>query len=81
MGAVVWQLNDIWPVASWASIDYFGRWKALHYAEKRMFAPVLLSCEEEGELSQRPYCIAEQAGSANRKCLGAVNRLLPSDMT
>ncbi len=60
MGAVVWQLNDIWPVASWASIDYFGRWKALHYAEKRMFAPVLLSCEEEGELSQRPYCIAEQ---------------------
>lgn len=59
MGAVVWQLNDIWPVASWASIDYFGRWKALHYAEKRMFAPVLLSCEEAGELSQRPYCIAE----------------------
>lgn len=59
MGAVVWQLNDIWPVASWASIDYFGRWKALHYAEKRMFAPVLLSCQEAGELSQRPYCIAE----------------------
>lgn len=59
MGTVVWQLNDIWPVASWASIDYYGRWKALHYAEKRMFAPVLLSCEEEGELSQRPYCIME----------------------
>ena len=30
MGAVVWQLNDIWPVASWASVDYYGRWKALH---------------------------------------------------
>ncbi|MDE7048720.1 MAG: glycoside hydrolase family 2 protein, partial [Lachnospiraceae bacterium] len=30
MGTVVWQLNDIWPVASWASIDYYGRWKALH---------------------------------------------------
>ena len=59
MGAVVWQLNDIWPVASWASIDYYGRWKALHYAEKRMFAPVLLSCQEEGELSQRPHCIAQ----------------------
>lgn len=52
MGAVYWQLNDIWPVASWASVDYFGRWKALHYAAKRFFAPVLLSCEEEGVLTQ-----------------------------
>lgn len=59
MGTLVWQLNDIWPVASWASIDYFGRWKALHYAEKRMFAPVMVSCEEIGELSERPFCIAE----------------------
>ena len=54
MGTVVWQLNDCWPVASWASIDYFGRWKALHYYEKRFFAPVMLSCEEEGLLSQKP---------------------------
>jgi len=61
MGAVVWQLNDIWPVASWASIDYYGRWKALHYAEKKMFAPVMISCEEIGELSERPFCIAEPA--------------------
>ena len=54
MGAIVWQLNDIWPVASWASIDYYGRWKALHYAEKRFFAPILVSIEEQGELSQNP---------------------------
>lgn len=52
MGAVVWQLNDCWPVASWSSIDYYGRWKALHYYEKRFFAPVLISCHEEGTLSQ-----------------------------
>ena len=52
MGAVVWQLNDCWPVASWASVDYYGRWKALHYYEKRFFAPVLISCHEEGTLSQ-----------------------------
>ncbi len=38
MGAIVWQLNDIWPVASWASIDYFGRWKALHYYESAFSA-------------------------------------------
>ncbi len=60
MGTVVWQLNDIWPVASWSSIDYFGRWKALHYAECKMFSPVLLTCEEEGELSERPSCVQER---------------------
>lgn len=54
MGAIIWQLNDIWPVASWASIDYYGRWKALHYAAKRFFAPVMISAEEEGELNQNP---------------------------
>lgn len=61
MGTVVWQLNDIWPVASWSSIDYYGRWKALHYAEKKAFAPVMISCEEVGELSERPYCITQPA--------------------
>jgi len=60
MGAVVWQLNDIWPVVSWASIDYYGRWKALHYSEKRMFNPIMISCEEHGEIDQRPFCIAER---------------------
>ncbi|MEG2252996.1 MAG: glycoside hydrolase family 2 protein, partial [Clostridia bacterium] len=54
MGAIIWQLNDCWPVASWSSIDYAGRWKALHYVAKRFFAPVLLSACEEGELSQNP---------------------------
>ena len=52
MGAIVWQLNDCWPVASWSSIDYYGRWKALHYYEKRFFAPLMISCEEEGILTQ-----------------------------
>ncbi len=52
MGAIVWQLNDCWPVISWSSIDYCGRWKALHYAEKRFFAPLLLSCQEEGMMTQ-----------------------------
>lgn len=48
MGSIYWQLNDCWPVASWSSIDYYGRWKALHYFAKRFYAPVLLSIKEEG---------------------------------
>lgn len=59
MGTVYWQLNDCWPAASWSSIDYYGRWKALHYAARRFFAPVLLSCAEEGMLTQDPNVNAQ----------------------
>jgi len=52
MGAIYWQLNDCWPVASWASIDSFGRWKALHYYAKKFFAPILLSVCEEGNTAE-----------------------------
>lgn len=52
MGAIVWQLNDCWPVISWSSIDYCGRWKALHYMEKRFFAPLMISCQEEGMMTK-----------------------------
>jgi beta-mannosidase len=45
-GTLYWQLNDCWPVASWSSLDYFGRWKALHYAARRFYAPLLLSIED-----------------------------------
>jgi len=49
MGTLYWQLNDNWPCASWSSIDSFGRWKALHYAARRFFAPLLVSAvENEG---------------------------------
>ena len=49
MGTLYWQLNDCWPVASWSSIDYFGRWKALHYMARAFFAPKLVSLVEDGE--------------------------------
>ena len=41
-GSLYWQLDDCWPVASWSGIDYYGRWKALHYYARRFFAPVLV---------------------------------------
>jgi beta-mannosidase len=43
MGAIYWQLNDCWPVASWASIDYYNRWKALQYYARRFYDDVLIS--------------------------------------
>lgn len=43
MGALVWQLDDNWPVASWSSIEYGGKWKPLHYQLKRTFAPLLVA--------------------------------------
>ena len=46
-GTLYWQLNDCWPVASWASVDYFGRWKALHYASRRFYRNLLLSIKDE----------------------------------
>ena len=49
-GTLYWQLNDCWPVASWSSLDSFGRWKALHYAAGRFYAPVLLSLHDRGPL-------------------------------
>ena len=47
MGCVYWQYNDTWPCSSWSSVDYFGRWKALHYMARRFYAPVLVSGVED----------------------------------
>lgn len=49
MGTLFWQINDCWPVASWSSIDYYGRWKALQYYVPRMFSEILVSPYEAGD--------------------------------
>jgi beta-mannosidase len=48
MGSIFWQLNDCWPVASWSSIDYYGRWKALQYYARRFYNDLLVSPHVEG---------------------------------
>jgi beta-mannosidase len=58
MGALYWQINDCWPVASWSGTDYYGSWKALHYYAQRFFNPVLVvPVEDEKDL--RIYCISD----------------------
>jgi beta-mannosidase len=49
MGALYWQLNDCWPVASWSSLEFTGQWKALHHLARRFFAPAVVSAHVPGE--------------------------------
>jgi len=54
MGSTYWQFNDCWPVASWSSVDCFGRYKALHYAARKFYAPVAMGLFlENGALTVR----------------------------
>ncbi|KQV51245.1 MULTISPECIES: glycoside hydrolase family 2 protein [unclassified Duganella] len=49
MGTLYWQLNDVWPGASWSSVDWFGRWKALHFHARRFYAPVAVAALRSAE--------------------------------
>jgi beta-mannosidase len=59
MGSIFWQLNDCWPVASWSSIDYYGRWKALQYYARRFYAPILVSPHVE-DGSVKVYVVSDE---------------------
>lgn len=49
MGTLYWQLNDLWPVASWSSIEYGGKWKPLHHMARRFYAPIAVVAQPEIE--------------------------------
>ncbi|MBQ8968012.1 glycoside hydrolase family 2 protein [Ruminococcus sp.] len=55
MGSAYWQVNDSNPVISWSSIDYFGRWKALHYYARKFYAPILISCDDSEPMKPALY--------------------------
>lgn len=51
MGTLYWQLNDCWPVASWSGLDYYYRWKALHFAVREAFEPLIIGIKPGEELN------------------------------
>jgi len=64
MGSLYWQLNDCWPVASWASIDYYGRWKALQFYAKKFYADLTIAPTSMMACWIQPSCLT----SATRHC-------------
>lgn len=83
MGSIYWQLNDCWPVASWASLDYYGRWKALHYYARRFYADLLVSPHsEDGALAV--YVVSDKTAATKadlRVRLMTVDGTVLSDKT
>ncbi|MDE7321596.1 MAG: glycoside hydrolase family 2 protein [Lachnospiraceae bacterium] len=65
MGTLYWQVNDNWPVASWAGIDYYGRWKALHYMAAKFYAPVAVSIQKTED---NIYVYLENETFARQQC-------------
>jgi len=62
MGSLYWQLNDSWPTISWSTVDYYGRWKASHYAVRDANEEVILSpVEEDGEV--KVYAVSDRLSS------------------
>jgi len=64
MGTLYWQLNDCWPVVSWSSVDYHGRWKALHYYVRRAYSDVLLSTVEDADALE-VYLVSDRLEAVN----------------
>ena len=66
MGSLYWQLNDCWPVASWAGMDYYHNWKAMHYFVKKAYAPVMLAFRcERGQLKLQAVSDRQDQVEAN----------------
>jgi beta-mannosidase len=61
MGTLMWQLNDVWPVTSWASVDYYGTWKAVHYMQKRIYQDLIISVHNNSDSQIDIYLVSELA--------------------
>ncbi len=82
MGALYWQLNDTWPVASWSSLDHGGGWKALHYMARRFFSPVAAFLVPDKETAKIAVVAVNDTGvdvtvSADLYCVDASGKMTP----
>ena len=75
-GATYWQINDCWPAPTWASIDVFGRWKALHYFAKRFFEPVLIT----GLENKADGTVAVHVNNDHNRIVTGTIRMLVTDL-
>lgn len=66
MGTLYWQINDCWPVASWSGMDYYGRWKALHYFAKKAFENILVAATVDND-SLKVYIVSDEYTPVNAK--------------
>jgi beta-mannosidase len=67
MGSLYWQLNDCWPGISWSGMDYYGRWKALQFAVKSAFEPILFTAKYTDDAIQI-YAISDLQDSVTASC-------------
>jgi beta-mannosidase len=65
MGSLYWQINDCWPAISWSSIDYYGRWKAIHYFAKRSFRDLLVSIDGSQSGQVDVYVVSDEGEAAS----------------
>lgn len=65
MGSLYWQINDCWPVASWSSIDYFGRWKALHYFVKKAFRETMIMIHHDDHDVLKIFAVTDHLKGIN----------------
>ena len=68
-GSLIWQYDDCWPVASWSSVDYFGRWKALHYAARRFYAPLMVTGTVDAHTGKASVRVASDRAEATHGTL------------
>ena len=65
MGSMYWQLNDVWPGASWSSIDYFGRWKALQFHARRFYAPLMMAALRKDDGKTTVSLVSDSTAAVN----------------
>lgn len=87
MGTLYWQLNDCWPVASWSSVDYYGRYKALHYQVRRSFEPILLTTVQVDDtyviygINDHLFAVKGTLRAQLRHLDGRVKKSIDTDLT